>query len=792
MTTHFSCRPLCAIALVLSSCLLRADEPQSVSLSEIDSRVLSGDRTQWRSMVRDDLNRRMARVNEQSRVASLKIETRNEWEAFSRPKLEALQASLGDWPQPPKAVRSRVTRVFDGDGYRVENVVFETRPGLWVTANLYSPAKPTESMPGIVICHSHHRPKEQGELQDMGMTWARAGCVVFVPDHLGHGERRQHPFATADDYAKEFRVSRQDYYFRYDTGIQLHLVGESLIGWMAWDLMRGVDLVLSRKGVDPKRIILLGAVAGGGDPAAVTAALDKRIACAVPFNFGGPQPETRYPLPEDSETSFNYAGGGGWESTRNLRRSAADGFLPYVIVGGIAPRRLVFSHEFNWHRERDPVWKRLKKIYSLYDASDNLAFTHGRGELKGRPPEATHCTNIGPFHRRLIHQAFQKWFGIGVTPDTEYSNRRETSQLRCMTESAAKAVNPKLLVDLLPDVAARRLAAARTARAKLPPEQQREKLKSELGRVLGNVEAAAGKAESAKSTVVIQADAPLTLALYRASLVTDPGITIPMLILQPAKTAGKDAHVVIGLAQAGKQGFLQHRSKEILKLLQHGHSVCLPDLRGTGETRPNGDRGRYSTDTGRSSTELMLGGTTVGTRLRDLRSVMAYLSKKGALHAGSFTLWGDSFAAPNPPDRNFNIPRRVDGRPKQSEPLGGMLALLGALYEDDVTSVYVRGGLTRFVSVLTHQQVLIPHDTVVPGLLSVADFDDIAAALTPRRVLLTDMVDNLNRTVSTKDAAAAYSYAADSYKKSSVPDRFTISKSNAVRDSSEWIHNLIE
>jgi len=72
-------------------------------------------------------------------------------------------------------------------------------------------------------------------------------------------------------------------------------------------------------------VILLGAVAGGGDPAAVAAALDERIAAAVPFNFGGPQPETRFPLPDDADAAFNYAGGGSWESTRNLRGSAAGG-----------------------------------------------------------------------------------------------------------------------------------------------------------------------------------------------------------------------------------------------------------------------------------------------------------------------------------------------------------------------------------------------------------------------------------------------------------------------------------
>ena len=111
-------------------------------------------------------------------------------------------------------------------------------------------------MPGILIFHSHHNPKTQGELQDMGMTWARSGCLVLVMDHLGHGERRQHPFRTEADYPHPFRVGRQDYFFRHNTGVQLQLVGESLMGWMVRDLMRGLDLLLSRTGIDEDRGIL--------------------------------------------------------------------------------------------------------------------------------------------------------------------------------------------------------------------------------------------------------------------------------------------------------------------------------------------------------------------------------------------------------------------------------------------------------------------------------------------------------------------------------------------------------
>ena len=170
------------------------------------------------------------------------------------------------------------TARIEGDGYRIENVVYESRPGLFVTANLYLPAKPKKSTPAVLFSHSHHNPKTQGELQDMGMTWARQGWVVLVPDHLGHGERRQHPFASSDQSPKPFQVGRQDYYFRYNTGLQLQLAGESLIGWMAWDLMRGVDLLCTLENVDKDRIILIGAVAGGGDPAGVAAALNPRIA----------------------------------------------------------------------------------------------------------------------------------------------------------------------------------------------------------------------------------------------------------------------------------------------------------------------------------------------------------------------------------------------------------------------------------------------------------------------------------------------------------------------------------
>src|SRR5258708_6300980 len=118
------------------------------------------------------------------------------------------------------------------------------------------------------------------------------------------------------------------------------------------------------------------------------------------------------------------------------------------------------------------------------------------------------------------------------------------------------------------------------------------------------------------------------------------------------------------------------------------------DLRGTAETQPtDSPRGRSSASTSRSATELTLGQTLLGARLRDLRSVLHYLRARTEFDPRRVTLWGDSFARANPRERNLAVPLDADRLPEQAEPLGGLLALFGALFDDDICAVYARGGL---------------------------------------------------------------------------------------------------
>ncbi len=574
---------------------VRGDETAD-QLRQLDLRAVPADSDAAKELPRmlgRDARARIDAANRRETEAWHKITTRVEWEDYRDQRLKALADSLGHFPDPPTDLKLRVARTVEGDGFRILDIIYESRPGVLVTANLYAPSvvagspdPATRKMPGVLIVHSHHNPKTQGELQDMGMTWARQGCLVLVMDQLGHGERRQHPFVTDKDYAGTFRPSRQNYYFRYNVGMQLHLIGDSLLGWMVWDIRRGIDLLLAQPGIDPGKIILLGSVAAGGEPVAVTAALDRRVAAVAPFNFGGPQPESTFPLPDD-EGRFNYLGGGSWESTRNLRLSARDGFQPWVIVGAAAPRGLIYSHEFAWDRQHDPVWKRLETIYGFYNAKDHLASTNGRGAVTGKAgSENTHANNIGPVHRQGIYSALKTWFDMPI-PEKEYQERHKADELLCLTPDLLTELNPRPLYEVAGNIGTARAAAARKKLADLKPADGRLRLRNEWAKLLGDVES-----RGMPKVVTLNSQRDGWTMFEPALLEVEPNVLVPLVLSVPPPLTTRPRSLVVCVCQEGKAEFLKKRANAVAALLVGGATVCLVDVRGTGETRPGDGRGR--------------------------------------------------------------------------------------------------------------------------------------------------------------------------------------------------------
>jgi hypothetical protein len=240
-------------------------------------------------------------------------------------------------------------------------------------------------------------------------------------------------------------------------------------------------------------------------------------------------------------------------------------------------------------------------------------------------------------------------------------------------------------------------------------------------------------------------------------LETEPGIQVPLLLLLPDVKQHPRPPVVIGLAQGGKQGFVDERADTIARLLAGGAAVCLPDLRGTGETRPGDGRGRQSSATSLSASAWMLGETMLGWRLKDLRSLCRWLERREDVDATRIVLWGDSFSPINDSKRELAAPWDADDLPGQSEPSGAILALLGGLFEKNVRGVYGRGGLTSYRSLLSSPYLYVPHDAIVPFALSSAecDLEAVATALSPLPLKLEAQVDGLNRLVGAPPSSEA-------------------------------------
>jgi dienelactone hydrolase len=737
------------------------------------------------------LAEQLQQANRRSSQEWQRIQSLEEWEAFRREKLHRLRQALGIPEAPPRPSRIVVTGSISGEGYRIEKLLYESRPGLWISANLYLPQRREGQSAGLLLVHSHHTPKWHGELQDMGIVWAKTGAAVLVPDLLGHGERRIHPFVDEKSFPGPFRPGRQDYYFRYNLALQLYLLGETLMGWMVHELRCGVSVLLEHAGADANRVGILGSVAGGGDVAAVTAAVDERIKAAVIFNFGGPEPEDPYPLPKDAEESFPYAGSGSWESTRNLIRSAHDGFLPWVIVGSIAPRGLCYAHEFSWDRQRDPVWKRLQRIWGWYGAEKHLRSAQGRGLLTGKPPESTHCTHIGAVHRQAgVYQALEAWFGL-KPPESENTQRYSVAELTCWTAQARQTLQPLPWEQWLP-----RYAAVQEPRQ--PTDKPLPKAESLWQSWCQRHKQPVSTVPT--SQVVRQQQWPGGVAHWVLLRNLD-GMPIPVLFLSPPQADWR-GHCVLVVCSQGKASFLKEKAAGVARLLERGIAVCLVDVRDCGETATSRTPGRTSASTSHAATALMLGMTVEELRLFDLLAVYRWLRQAASTDLrlnckiGRLALWGENLTPFNPSNSSVAVPWDAPQLPAFADPSGPRLALLLSGVCSDIEAVYAAGDLATYRSMLESPFVYLPLAAIRPGLLQMEpegtgrDTPALARRSQARVLRLEALVNSRNQAYRQKELDRLFAPVAKQRwaSKPDFPNRFLVQPDRSSADViADWL-----
>jgi cephalosporin-C deacetylase-like acetyl esterase len=161
------------------------------------------------------------------------------------------------------------------EGYSIEKLVFQSLPGVYVTALLYVPNDHSSRHPAVLV-PAGHAADGKFHYQVLSQRLAGRGYVVISWDPIGQGERSQ--FWDQKAQKSRYNLICGEHAVM---GNLAYLAGANLARWEIWDGIRAVDYLLTRPEVDGERISITG-TSGGGTQSALIAALDPRIKLAVP------------------------------------------------------------------------------------------------------------------------------------------------------------------------------------------------------------------------------------------------------------------------------------------------------------------------------------------------------------------------------------------------------------------------------------------------------------------------------------------------------------------------------
>lgn len=214
-----------------------------------------------------------------------KARTRREAERWQKTLRSKLTELVGGFPRERRPLRPMTLETRTFPGYRREKIVFDSRPGVSVLAYLLLPEK-AERPPAVMICVPGHgrgvddivgfddkgveRTDKAGYQHDFAIQVAEAGMAAVAIEPLAFGCRRDAVTARKGLSASACQPS---------AGAAL-LLGQTMLGWRVWDVMRTLDYVATRSDLDSSRVGCMG-ISGGGTVTLFSAALEPRIRAAL-------------------------------------------------------------------------------------------------------------------------------------------------------------------------------------------------------------------------------------------------------------------------------------------------------------------------------------------------------------------------------------------------------------------------------------------------------------------------------------------------------------------------------
>jgi dienelactone hydrolase len=681
--------------------------------------------------------------------------------------------AIGPFPERTP-LKAQVVGHLKGDGFRVEKVIYESRPEHHVTALMYlpdpltplsplggegsgvrglgvaksDPLTPTLSprgeegedkktpaaprrIPGVLVPCGHSANGKAAEAyQRACILMAKNGLAVLCYDPIGQGERIQLLDATGKP---AIAGSTSEHTM---CGIGALLVGRSTAHYRIWDGIRSLDYLASRPEVDPERLGCAGN-SGGGTLTAYLMALDDRILAAAPSCYITSLERLFATIgPQDAEQNITGQVAFGMEHADYITMRAPK---PTLILTGT---RDFFDIQGAWTSFRES-----KRIYGLMGHGERVDMFEYDDEHGWSKPR-----------REAAAKFMVRWLlgkDVAITePDFPIF---KDAELQCTrTGQVLEDFKGKSVFDLNAEREAE-LEKKREGERIKDPDWIRSVLPFKIDEVLNaprrlvpigapDVSGTVARGNTVIRKVAFKDWSPFSFKLKpgksESELVFGTPISAPGLVFESKVSVPKEMILYLhgeGKAHgAGPGGAIE-------KLVSADRCVIAVDLCGLGETSPAQATGSGSNYFGSDSKEaflaLHLDSSLLARRVRQLAVIRN--------HTRSNHEKGPSF------NRHHIVATGSTGP----------VALHWTVLAQEVKSLTLENSLLSWSAVVRSPISVNQLTNVVPGVLAYYDLPDLAALIAPRPLTIKNPVDAMGKPVSQAELEKVYARAIEAYKK---------------------------
>jgi cephalosporin-C deacetylase-like acetyl esterase len=619
---------------------------------------------------------------------------------------------------------AKISAVHKRDGYRIENVMFQSRPDFWVTGNLYLPTERKAPYPGVISpCGHYPLARMYPDYQSVYLDLVKAGFAVLAYDPVGQGERRQY-WNPATGQTEVATSSTSEHSM---AGQLLLLLGEDLTHYRVWDGMCAIDYLQTRPEIDPQRIACAGH-SGGGTLALFISALDERVKCSV-VNEGGTS--SRWPLTIRPESRI-----GPSDVEQNFFPGAKYGVdLPDLHIA-IAPRPLMAMIE-EYHPAFNRAAEQIRQRYSQLGVADRF-----ETEAANDPHAWT------PKLRIATTRWLSRWLLQSPGPDREPEVELEKPEtLYCTSNGSLKYSR----------IGANIFDVIRKQADSLPPPREftLAEISSKVARLLRY-----RQSETPLSPRILVTTPRRGYSVEKLEFLSEPGIYIPTWVFIPERKLS-NFPAWLFFNDAGKQADgMEFGLYE--RMAQTGRMVIACDVRGIGETKPPHNpssdspgefRQLFDVETAIAYLTWYADESLFGMRVLDVvRSVEYALSR---------------------PDLDKSQ-LRVAGKGA-----GALWLLFAAILDKRISDITLERGLLSYRALAREDRYTHNAGIFVPDILKHFDLPELMTGLTDRRITLVRPVDHLKRPVALAEVKRCYSITETAFQKAAflnanVGGRFSI------------------